>query len=142
MATQIQLRRGTASAWTAANTVLAAGEIGIETDTKKFKIGDGTTAWNSLPYNIALPEQTNQSGKYLTTNGTAASWGNLSFYAQDFTVMVSDSDKSVYLNSSSPYLIPNQTGNSGKYLTTNGTTASWAAVTTDPTQDIFMMMGV
>lgn len=41
--------------------------------------------------------------------------------------------------------LPTQTGNSGKYLTTNGTIASWATITipaaTDPTPDIFMMMG-
>ena len=45
-----QFRRGTAAQWTAANTVLASGELGLETDTAKFKIGNGTTAWNSLPY--------------------------------------------------------------------------------------------
>ena len=50
MAVQIQLRRGTAAAWTAANTLLAQGEVGIETDTDKFKIGDGVTLWNALPY--------------------------------------------------------------------------------------------
>jgi hypothetical protein len=37
--------------------------------------------------------------------------------------------------------LPSQTGNTGKYLTTDGSTASWASVTTDPTADIFMMMG-
>ena len=46
----IQVKRGTASSWTSANTVLAAGEIGFETDTKKMKVGDGSTAWNSLSY--------------------------------------------------------------------------------------------
>ena len=50
MANVIQLRRGTAAAWAAANTVLAAGEMGTETDTGRFKIGDGTTGWNALPY--------------------------------------------------------------------------------------------
>lgn len=50
MSVQIQLRRGTAAQWTAANTLLAAGEIGIETDTGSFKIGDGSTVWNSLAY--------------------------------------------------------------------------------------------
>lgn len=50
MAVQIQLRRGTASAWTAANPILADGEIGIESDTDLFKIGDGLTAWTSLSY--------------------------------------------------------------------------------------------
>lgn len=48
--TQIQVRRGTASQWTGANPTLAAGEWGLETDTLKTKIGDGTTAWNSLAY--------------------------------------------------------------------------------------------
>ena len=50
---RIQLKRGTASQWTAANTVLFAGEIGYETDTAKFKIGNGSTAWTSLAYSNA-----------------------------------------------------------------------------------------
>ena len=54
MAIQIQLRRGTAAAWTAANPTLAAGELVIETDTDKYKIGDGSTAWTSLGYS-SLP---------------------------------------------------------------------------------------
>lgn len=45
----IQVRRDTAAAWTSANTTLATGEIGFETDTGKFKVGNGT-AWNSLGY--------------------------------------------------------------------------------------------
>jgi hypothetical protein len=40
-----------------------------------------------------------------------------------------------------PVSLPSQTGNSGKYLTTDGSTASWATITTDPLTDIFMMMG-
>ena len=50
MAIRIQNRRGTASEWTAANPTLAAGEIGVETDTGKFKIGNGVTAWDDLVY--------------------------------------------------------------------------------------------
>jgi hypothetical protein len=50
MAIQIQFRRGTASQWTSANPTLAEGEMGIETDTDLFKIGDGSTAWTSLAY--------------------------------------------------------------------------------------------
>lgn len=63
-----------------------------------------------------VPSQTGNSGKYLTTNGTVSSWGAVD-------------------------ALPSQTSNAGKYLTTDGTTASWATVTTDPTADIFMMMG-
>lgn len=50
MAIQIQFRRDTASDWTAENPTLVSGELGYETDTGKFKIGDGSTAWNSLAY--------------------------------------------------------------------------------------------
>lgn len=48
--TQVQVRRGTATQWTSANPTLASGEWGYETDTGKVKIGNGSTAWNSLGY--------------------------------------------------------------------------------------------
>ena len=44
----MQQRRGTAAQWTAANPVLAAGEIGYEIDTEQFRIGDGTSSWSNL----------------------------------------------------------------------------------------------
>jgi hypothetical protein len=47
---QMQQRRDTAAGWTAANPTLLSGELGFETDTKKAKLGDGTTAWTSLAY--------------------------------------------------------------------------------------------
>jgi hypothetical protein len=47
---RIQVRRGTASEWTSANPTLAAGEMGVETDTRKIKVGTGNTAWTSLAY--------------------------------------------------------------------------------------------
>lgn len=50
MPVQIQFRRDTAAAWTAANPILAAGELGLETDTTYYKIGNGSTAWTSLAY--------------------------------------------------------------------------------------------
>ena len=53
MATRIQLRRGNASEWTSANPLLAQGEMGVELDTLKFKIGDGSSSWNDLSYGLA-----------------------------------------------------------------------------------------
>jgi hypothetical protein len=44
------VRRGTASSWTSTNPTLAAGELGFETDTGKFKIGTGSSTWTALPY--------------------------------------------------------------------------------------------
>lgn len=63
-----------------------------------------------------IPSMTGNSGKYLTNNGTVASWATVD-------------------------ALPSQSGNSGKYLTTNGSSASWAAIVTDPLPQIFMMMG-
>jgi hypothetical protein len=48
--TSIQHRRDTAANWTSVNPTLNSGEIGFETDTLKFKIGNGSTAWASLAY--------------------------------------------------------------------------------------------
>ena len=50
MADLIQVRRDTAANWTSTDPVLEQGEMGYETDTKKLKFGDGSTAWSSLPY--------------------------------------------------------------------------------------------
>jgi peptidoglycan hydrolase CwlO-like protein len=50
MTTRMQQRRGTSTQWTTANPVLAAGEIGFETDTNKFKIGNGVSTWDLLDY--------------------------------------------------------------------------------------------
>ena len=50
---RIQVRRGLASEWTAANPVLAAGEMGVETNTNKFKFGNGTDTWTALSYAAA-----------------------------------------------------------------------------------------
>lgn len=47
---QMQQRRDTAANWTSSNPTLLSGEFGYETDTGKFKVGDGSTAWTSLSY--------------------------------------------------------------------------------------------
>jgi hypothetical protein len=86
MAVQIQLKRDTDANWTSANTVLAEGEIGINTTTNQFKIGNGSTAWNSLSYapingtvadidnitNVTITSAS--SGQFLKYNGSA--WVN------------------------------------------------------------------
>ncbi len=50
MATRMQQRRGTAAQWTDADPILASGEIGFESDTNQFKIGDGVNHWSDLSY--------------------------------------------------------------------------------------------
>ena len=51
---RFRLRRRTAADWTATNEVLYGSEMGHESDTNKVKIGDGTTAWNSLKYFVGV----------------------------------------------------------------------------------------
>jgi hypothetical protein len=75
--TQIQIRRGTAAQWTSTNPTLASGEQGFETDTGKMKIGNGSTAWNSLAYIGAgtvtsITAGTGLSGGTITSSGTIA----------------------------------------------------------------------
>jgi len=67
---RIRLRRDTAANWTAENPTLLAGEMGIETDTRKYKVGDGTLAWSSLSYYIEGVLARGQASK--TTSGTIA----------------------------------------------------------------------
>lgn len=50
MPVRLQFRRGTEAEWTLYNPILAEGEFGLATDTGQFKVGNGTTAWSSLPY--------------------------------------------------------------------------------------------
>lgn len=59
---RLQLRRDTASNWTSVNPTLLAGEMGVETDTGKFKVGDGSTAWTSLVYSSGPAGPTGATG--------------------------------------------------------------------------------
>ena len=59
MANRIQLRRGGAQEWANSNPTLAQGELGIELDTGRFKIGDGVTAWNTLRYERPVESTSN-----------------------------------------------------------------------------------
>jgi hypothetical protein len=82
MAVQILFRRGTSTEWTDANPTLGTGEPGIETNTGKIKVGDGSTLWNALPYaagleSLRLQDLSNvastapSTGQVLKWNGTA-----------------------------------------------------------------------
>lgn len=87
MPTQIQIRRGTAAGWSSANPVLAAGELGVETDTLLVKAGNGSTAWNSLTY-------INQFAIFpnLTTNAQTGT---------SYTLALSDASKIVEVSNAS-----------------------------------------
>ena len=90
MATRMQQRRGTAAQWISTNAgagpVLNAGEIGWESDTNKFKIGDGTNNWTSLDYFSDINSTVNPSfGSSITFEGATANDFETTFAITDPT---------------------------------------------------------
>ena len=79
-------RRDTAANWTSNNPVLEAGQLGYETDTLKFKLGDGTTAWSSLSYASGGTGPTGPTGP-TGAGGVLAYYG--SFYDSTDQVLTS-----------------------------------------------------
>ena len=80
---RIQQRRDTAANWTSVNPVLAEGEIGLELDTDQLKVGDGSTAWSSLPYGglqgekgLAGTDGTNSGESFTVVKGTGTATEN------------------------------------------------------------------
>ena len=73
----LQLQSKPAAQWTA-NTVLLSGEVGVEQDTHKFKVGDGVTVWSELPYSADPTVQTLVDAlttRVTTAEGTLTSLG-------------------------------------------------------------------
>ena len=162
MANKIQLRRDTATNWTTVNPILAQGEPGVELDTNKWKIGNGTSTWAVLQYQgTQLPA--NNAG-YLYNNGSGTlSWGAIptpgpspttgtvtsvgmnmgttglavspaaitssGTFAITGTLAVQHGGTGANTAESAlNNLLPAQSGQTNKYLRTNGSTATWETV--------------
>lgn len=82
--TKILLRNDLAAAWTTANPTLLKGEIGIEIDTNKFKIGNGTKKWNELPY-VGTDIEIAGSGSVIVDAVVNTSTGKLTLTKGDVT---------------------------------------------------------
>jgi hypothetical protein len=89
MAVQIQFRRGTANEWATVDPVLAVAEMGIETDTNLFKIGDGLNHWNELDY-----------GGLRGYNGSSGYTGSIGNMAVNNVLYVSESGNDSYSGTS------------------------------------------
>ena len=117
MATQIQLRRDTASNWTSNNPTLAAGEFGWESDTNKFKIGTGSANWQSLGYASSGDEAgitfvgDDSSGTLVNQNETfkIAGTQNITAAVSGDTLTLTGPDLSTYLTASSSTTLTNKT---------------------------------
>jgi hypothetical protein len=145
MPTQIQFRRDTAENWTSANTTLAAGEMGLETDTSYYKIGNGSTAWNSLAYgNIAgslandsvttstIVDDAVTAAKLADTAVTAGSYTNSSVTvdAQGRITSASNGSLASYATLASPTFTGTPTAPTASAATNDTQVATTAFVTT------------
>jgi len=117
-----------------------AGKLTVGTNGQYLKANSATATgleWSAL--SAVAPTDYSAKGVILvgTGSGTYASQS----VGTNGQVLTANSAQADGVEWTTIDALPSQTSNSGKYLTTNGTTASWASVTTDPTADIFMMMG-
>ena len=93
----VKVKRATAARWASQNPVLAAGEIGYETDTRKIKLGDGTSSWTQLSYLVA--EGTGAAGQAATIRiGTVTTVA----YTANATVVNSGTTNAAVLDFSIP----------------------------------------
>jgi hypothetical protein len=82
MAVEIQFRRDTAANWTANNPTLASGEVGLESDTNAYKVGNGTGSWTSLPYSQFAPQLTTMTFTGQSSDPSNSGAGNLVLYSK------------------------------------------------------------
>jgi hypothetical protein len=166
-ATAVASQTGTGTKFVMDNTpTLITPVLGVATATSI----NGTTIPSSKTLvatdstTFVVPSQTGNSGKYLTTDGTTSSWattvtpanysakgailvgtGTGTYTAQTVgtngQVLTANSAQADGVEWTTLNALPSQTGNSGKYLTTNGSAASWSTIVTDPTPSVFMLMG-
>jgi Major tropism determinant N-terminal domain len=112
MSTQIQFRRDTAATWTTANPILAQGEVGLETDTSAYKIGDGITAWTDLSYNQLAPELTSLLLDGRSSDPSPPGAGNISIYSKAIggRMMLKQVGPSGLTTALQPFLARNKVG--------------------------------
>jgi hypothetical protein len=122
--TLLQHRRSSAAVWAAANPVLAASELGFDTDAWRFKIGDGVTAWNSLPFQglVGPTGPTGPAGPTGAASNVTGPTGATGASAEtitainnqsgtSYTPVLADKDKLVILTNASPisFTVPTNT---------------------------------
>jgi hypothetical protein len=128
MATKIQVRRDSSADWTSFNPTLSEGEIGYETNTGKFKIGNGSSLWSALEYfdvevdlsgyltlvsaSTTYLTQDSASTTYLTQDSASTTYLTattpqtvLSTISSNYTLALSDTNDFIPLSSSAPFTI-------------------------------------
>lgn len=143
--TKIQIRRGYSdgfagsipagqSKWSGVNPVLAQGEMGYEIDSNRVKIGDGLTAWNSLPYASNSPEEEFHYG----VSGIGVDFPNDAIRIAVTGIehsQVNDWDEAV------SGLLPSLTGADGVEVVWSGSENRWYVALEDPVIDTGNIIG-
>ena len=104
----------------------------------------------STPVALTAPSTNGYILSYDSATTSGLSWiandvGDITAVSAGTGITVASSTgpiPTVSLDTASVYVVPSQTGNTGKYLTTDGTSASWALITTDPTPTVFLLGGM
>jgi hypothetical protein len=109
MAIRIQLRRDTAANWTSVNPVLANGEMGIETDTLKAKVGNGSAAWSARPYINVLPSELAELSQDAVNSAIVAGTGLDKTYNDESNTITLDIDSTVATKAFAAELLTNAT---------------------------------
>ena len=95
MAVRIQLRRDTAANWSSVNPILGNGEMGVETDTLKVKIGNGSATWSARPYINVLPSELAELAQDSVNSAIVAGVGLDKVYDDTANTITLDIDSTV-----------------------------------------------
>ena len=134
------IRRDTAANWTSVNPVLKLGEPGIETDTRRIKYGDGSTAWTSLDYaSVPMPAggTIGQVLQKFSNNDFEFTWSSLTAGIVSFTPTGDITSSNV--QGAIAELEANKIGGSGG--TTDKTLARWYGTAGFQIQDSGIIVG-
>jgi len=129
MAAKLQLRRGNAAQWTAANPLLSEGEMAVELDTGKFKVGNGIKLWNQLEYTTNFGDQ---DVKNSVVNFLTNSTGTVNWVYNTLTNQITSSASLYSLND--VYNLSNL--KDGSLLVFNENINKWIATTTVDKQNV------
>jgi len=129
MAVKLQLRRGSSAQWTAANPLLSEGEMAVELDTGKFKVGNGIKLWNQLEYTTNFGDQ---DVKNSVVNFLTNSTGTVNWVYNTLTNQITSSASLYSLND--VYNLSNL--KDGSLLVFNENINKWIATTTVDKQNV------
>ena len=103
----IRIRRGTSNEWLYENPILLDGEIGYESDTNKFKVGDGINDWVNRPYGQSGPEgpqgPAGPKGPSVVVKGTVPTSASLPNNAEDGDVYIAEDTLDGWLRGNSTW---------------------------------------